>query len=210
MRKRLLLAAAALLALAIPPVGSSGADEPQDHAPHSEVQSAVFAGGCFWCVESAFEEVQGVSSAISGYTGGEKKNPSYEEVSAGLSGHLESVRLIFDSTKVSYRDLLVVFWHNVDPTDGDGQFCDHGKQYRSAIFYADETQKAAALASREEIEKTKPFKEAIVTDILPAKDFYPAEDYHQDYYKKNPIRYKFYRFNCGRDKRLNELWGKKR
>jgi peptide-methionine (S)-S-oxide reductase len=173
------------------------------------LEKATFAGGCFWCMEHPFDQLPGVVSVTSGYTGGHKKNPTYEEVSAGGTGHAEAVQIVFDPEKVSYEKLLDVFWHNIDPTVRDRQFCDVGNQYRSAIFYHDEEQHRLALQSREMLEKNKPFKGPIVTEIVQAGEFYPAEGYHQHYYKKNPIRYKFYRFSCGRDKRLEELWGDK-
>ena len=173
------------------------------------LEKATFAGGCFWCMEEAFEGVEGVVSVTSGYTGGRKANPDYEEVSAGGTGHAEAVEILYDPAKVSYAKLLEVFWRNIDPTTPDRQFCDGGNQYRSAIFYKDETQKRLAEESKQAVEKSKPFKEPIVTKIVPASAFYVAEDYHQDFYKKNPIRYKFYKYNCGRAQRLEELWGKK-
>ncbi len=172
------------------------------------VEVATFAGGCFWCVEHAFDEVEGVVSTTSGYIGGHKKNPTYHEVSAGGTGHAEAVEIVYDPKKVSYSDLLKVFWRNIDPTTPNKQFCDTGSQYRSAIFYHDETQKRLAEESKRELEKSKPFKEPIVTEITKASEFYPAEEYHQDYHHKNPIRYTVYRYGCGRDQRLTELWGK--
>jgi peptide-methionine (S)-S-oxide reductase len=168
---------------------------------------ATFAGGCFWCVEADFDKVDGVTSTTSGYTGGRAANPTYEQVSHGGTGHAESVEIVYDPAKVSYKKLLDVFWHNIDPLAKDRQFCDHGDQYRSAIFYHDEEQRALAEASKAEVEKR--FEQPVATQIVPAGAFYKAEEYHQDYYKKNPIRYKFYRYNCGRDARLEELWGKK-
>ena len=173
------------------------------------LEKATFAGGCFWCMEEAFEGIEGVVSVTSGYTGGRKANPDYEEVSAGGTGHAEAVEILYDPAKVSYAKLLEVFWRNIDPTTPDRQFCDGGNQYRSAIFYKDETQNRLAEESKQAVEKSKPFKEPIVTKIVPASAFYVAEDYHQDFYKKNPIRYKFYKYNCGRAQRLAELWGKK-
>jgi peptide-methionine (S)-S-oxide reductase len=170
-------------------------------------EKATFAGGCFWCMEHPFDQIPGVISVTSGYTGGHKKNPTYEEVSAGGTGHAESVQIIYDPSKVTYEKLLDVFWHNIDPTTKDRQFCDRGNQYRSAIFYHNEDQRNLALKSKKELEMSKPFKEPIVTEIVPSTEFYPAEEYHQQYYKKNPIRYKFYRYRCGRDQRLRELWG---
>ena len=170
---------------------------------------AIFAGGCFWCMEAPFDKLDGVISTTSGYTGGTKKDPSYKEVSSGYTGHAEAVQVVYDPSKVSYEKLLDVFWHNIDPTVKDAQFCDHGNQYRTAIFYGDDAQKAAAEASKVALDKSKPFKNPIVTEITAATQFYAAEDYHQDYYLKNPVRYKFYRTGCGRDARLTELWGDK-
>ena len=169
--------------------------------------SAVFAGGCFWCTESDFEKVDGVIDAISGYTGGHVKNPTYYQVSAGGTGHLESVKVIYDPSKVSYEQLLDYFWRHVDPTDPGGQFVDRGSQYRSAIFYANETQKRLAEKSKQQLEASGKFNKPIVTEILPLGEFYPAEDYHQDYYKKNPIRYHYYRYGSGRDQFLKKTWG---
>ena len=168
--------------------------------------SAVFAGGCFWCTESDFEKVDGVIEAISGYTGGHLKNPTYYQVSAGGTGHLESVKVIYDPSKVTYEQLLDYFWRHVDPTDPGGQFVDRGSQYRSAIFYANETQKRLAEKSKQQLEASGKFDKPIVTDILPLGEFYPAEDYHQNYYKKNPIRYHYYRYGSGRDQFLKKTW----
>ncbi|MBF0284097.1 MAG: peptide-methionine (S)-S-oxide reductase MsrA [Magnetococcales bacterium] len=168
---------------------------------------ATFAGGCFWCVEHLFDGVDGVISTTSGYIGGEKDNPTYEEVSAGKTGHAEAVQVVFDPEKVDYAALLRLFWRNIDPTTPNRQFCDVGSQYRSAIFYHDEGQKRLALASKADAEAKKPFPEPLVTPIVPASPFYPAEGYHQDYHVKNPVRYRYYRLNCGRDQRLRELWG---
>jgi len=169
--------------------------------------TAVFAGGCFWCMETAFEGLPGVSAVISGYTGGEKKNPTYEEVSSGTTGHAESVEVTFDPAKITYAQLLDVFWHNVDPLAGGHQFCDYGTQYRSAIFYRGEEQRLAAEASKRKLEEEPRFKGKITTQIVAATTFYRAEEYHQDFYKKNPRRYQEYRTGCGRDARLKELWG---
>lgn len=174
------------------------------------LETATFAGGCFWCLEEALDKVEGVVSTTSGYTGGQKTSPTYEEVSAGGTGHTESVQVMYDPQKVSYATLLDVFWHNIDPTTPDQQFCDKGRQYRSAIFYHDDHQKRLAEESKQRVENSKPFKEAIITEITPASAFYPAEEYHQNFYQKNPIRYKFYKFNCGRTQRLEALWGKPR
>ena len=178
-------------------------------APASPPQQAVatFAGGCFWCMEPPFEALPGVVSVTSGYTGGDTKNPTYEEVSEGGTGHAESVQIVYDPTRVSYEKLLDVFWHNVDPTVTDRQFCDVGTQYRTAIFVHNDAQRAAAEASKAALEKSKPFKEPVVTPIVTATEFWPAEEYHQNYYLKNPVRYSYYRTGCGRDARLKQLWG---
>ncbi len=168
---------------------------------------AYFAGGCFWCMEEAFEKVPGVTSVASGYMGGNVENPSYEQVSGGATGHAEAVEVAYDSTKVNYAALLDVFWHNVDPMTPNAQFCDHGSQYRAVIFSQTEEEKRLAAASKQALERSKRFAQPIVTDVVMASQFYPAEEYHQDFYKKNPIRYKFYKFSCGRAQRLQELWG---
>jgi len=175
------------------------------HAQKTE--KAIFAAGCFWCTEEAFEHVPGVVAAVSGYTGGSVKNPSYEQVSSGRTGHTEAVEVTFDPAKVSYDKLLDVFWVNHDPTVTNRQFCDSGTQYRPGIFYVNDQQKDLALASKVKWEKLKPFKQPILTEISAAGAFYPAEDYHQDYYKKNPLQYKFYVTGCGRYARLDSLWG---
>jgi peptide-methionine (S)-S-oxide reductase len=168
---------------------------------------ATFAGGCFWCVEADFDKVPGVISTTSGYTGGRTVKPSYEEVSRGGTGHAEAVEIVYDPAKVSYDKLLDVFWHNIDPLAKNRQFCDHGDQYRTAIFYHDDKQRSLAEAAKAAVQAR--FKQPIETEVTAAGPFYNAEEYHQDYYLKNPIRYKFYRFNCGRDARLQELWDKK-
>jgi peptide-methionine (S)-S-oxide reductase len=170
-------------------------------------EKATFAGGCFWCMEAPFDKLPGVISVTPGYSGGQVKNPTYEQVSAGGTGHAESVQIVFDPTKTGYSRLLEIYWRNIDPTAKDRQFCDVGSQYRSAIFYHNDYQRRAALQSKAALEKNKPFKGPVVTEITPAGEFYPAEEYHQHYYKKNPLRYKFYRNGCGRDRRLLELWG---
>jgi peptide-methionine (S)-S-oxide reductase len=177
-------------------------------ASGTDPAKATFAGGCFWCMEPPFDQLPGVISTTSGYTGGQKKNPTYHEVSAGGTGHAEVVQVVYDPKQVSYKKLLDVFWHNIDPTQKDGQFCDHGSQYRTAIFYHDEEQKQLAEAAKAKLQQHKPFQGEIVTEIVPAEEFYAAEEYHQDYATKNPIRYKFYRTGCGRDQRLKQLWGK--
>ncbi len=166
---------------------------------------AVFAGGCFWCMEGPFEKLPGVSGVVSGYSGGERKNPTYEEVGSGSTGHAEAVEVIYDPARVSYEKLLEVFWRNIDPLSAHGQFCDRGEQYRSAIFYGNETERRLAEESKKKIEQR--LKAKVSTEIVPAAAFYPAEEYHQDYYRKNPIRYGLYRKGCGRDARLAELWG---
>jgi peptide-methionine (S)-S-oxide reductase len=171
------------------------------------LEKATFAGGCFWCMEPPFDKLEGVVSTTSGYTGGTKPNPTYEEVSSGRTGHAEAVQVLYDPKKVSYEKLLDTFWRNIDPTVRDRQFCDIGTQYRTAIFAHNDEQRRLAERSKAELEKSKPFRQPIVTPVVPAGEFYPAEAYHQDFYKKNPIRYKFYRDGCGRDARLKELWG---
>lgn len=170
-------------------------------------EKATFAGGCFWCVESAFDALPGVISVTSGYTGGQLANPSYEEVSQGGTGHAEAVEILFNPSQISFKALLNVFWHNIDPTVKDRQFCDIGRQYRSAIFYHNAQQHQQALASLEEVKRT--LNTTIYTEIVEASTFYPAEEYHQAYHKKNPIRYHFYRQSCGRDKRLESIWNSK-
>ncbi len=200
MKYRFLISAIALIAAAA--FMAHGQDKKA-----SKLEKATFAGGCFWCMELPFEESSGVVSVTSGYSGGHKNNPTYEEVSAGATGHAEAVQIVYDPAKVNYVKLLEVFWHNIDPVAPDRQFCDRGTQYRSAIFYHDEAQKKLAEASKQKLEQIDAFKGKIVTEIVPLKEFYPAEEYHQDFYKKNPIRYKAYRTGCGRDRRLKELWG---
>jgi peptide-methionine (S)-S-oxide reductase len=168
---------------------------------------AIFAGGCFWCVESDFDKIPGVISTTSGYIGGSTANPTYEQVSSNSTGHAEAVEIVYDPSKVSYQRLVQYFWHTIDPTVKNQQFCDHGSPYRSAIFAVGTEQLQIAQASKAALEKSKPFKDPIVTEIVAAGAFYPAEDYHQDYYLKNPVRYKYYRSSCGRDARLQTLWG---
>jgi len=172
-----------------------------------QTATATFAMGCFWCAQSDFDKVPGVIKTIVGYTGGDEKNPTYQQVSAGSTGHYEALQVIYDPKKISYTKLLDVFWHNVDPVDPAGQFCDKGQQYKAVIFYANQNEKDLALKSKKELMEDYSFPK-ITTNILPLKTFYPAETYHQDYYKKNPVRYNFYRYSCGRDKRLKEIWGK--
>jgi methionine-S-sulfoxide reductase len=177
-------------------------------APEATTAVATFAGGCFWCVEEAFEKVPGVLSAVSGYTGGTVPNPTYEQVSKEATGHAEAVRVTYDPAKVSYEQLVDWFWRNIDPSQAGGQFCDHGSSYRSAIFFHDEAQRKVAEDTKRALAASGRIKQAIVTEIVAAGAFYEAEDYHQDYYKKNPNRYRFYKFNCGRVQRLEEIWGK--
>jgi peptide-methionine (S)-S-oxide reductase len=176
-------------------------------ASQEGLASAIFAGGCFWCMEPPYDELEGVISTTSGYAGGKTSDPTYEEVSAGGTGHAEVVKVVYDPAKVGYAELLNVFWHNIDPLTANAQFCDHGSQYRSAIFYMGEEQERLAKESKEALETSGWFDQPIVTEIVPASEFYAAEDYHQDYYEKNPVRYKFYRYACGRDQRLEEVWG---
>lgn len=188
-----------LLAVAL---GMSASALAQD-AP--ETKTAVFAGGCFWCMEPPFDKLDGVVATISGYTGGMVPNPTYEQVSAGRTGHYEAVQVRYDPKKVTYDTLLEVYWRQVDPFDSGGQFCDRGKQYTTAIFVATDEERQKAEASKEQIAKR--LGKPVVTPVLPAATFFPAEDYHQDYYKKNPLRYKYYRYTCGRDQRLEQVWG---
>jgi len=187
----------------------AGNGDAEPSAVNPKLEKATFAGGCFWCMEAPFDRLDGVVSVVSGYTGGQKKDPSYEEVSSGTTGHAESVEVIYDSAKISYARLLDVFWHNIDPTVKDRQFCDTGSQYRTAIFYHDEEQKKLAEQSKKALVDSKLLKAPVYTEIVPASTFYKAEEYHQQYYKKNPVRYNFYRWNCGRDQRLKEIWGEK-
>ena len=199
---RLLSAFAVLVAVATGPASA------QPDMPAGQTRSlATFAGGCFWCVEADFDKVPGVTATISGYIGGKLDKPTYTQVSAGGTGHTEAVEIAYDPSKVSYRKLLEVFWRNHDPHAKDRQFCDRGDMYRPAIFYHDEAQRKLAEESKKEAQK-KFAPRVVHTEIVKAGPFYKAEDYHQDYYEKNPVRYKFYRFNCGRDQRLEELWGK--
>jgi peptide-methionine (S)-S-oxide reductase len=211
MLKRFHIPSGAALALAMAAILTvtwtrSGSSAPTPK-PGPGLARATFAGGCFWCMEGPFDNIPGVVSTTSGYTGGRTRDPSYEEVSSGTTGHAESVEVVYDPSKVTYPQLLEVFWHNVDPLDGGGQFCDRGNQYRTAIFFHDDQQRQQAEQSKKDLEASGRLKKKIVTEIVPASAFYAAEDYHQDYYKKNAFRYRFYRLNCGRDQRLKELWG---
>ena len=189
----------ALLTLAFAALAAPAAAQAQHTA------SVVLAGGCFWCMEPPYDKTDGVISTISGYSGGKTAKPTYEQVSSGSTGHIEVVKIEYDPAKVSFEKLLEVFWQNIDPLDAAGQFCDKGPQYRSAIFFGNEQEKALAEASKQQI--AGKLSQAVATDILPAAEFYPAEDYHQDYYVKNPLKYKFYRYGCGRDARLETVWG---
>jgi peptide-methionine (S)-S-oxide reductase len=200
--KSLLFALAAAAAL----TGAAAQTTATGPAP-ARLAKATFAGGCFWCVESDFDKVRGVKSTTSGYTGGKVANPSYEQVSSKTTGHAEAVEVVYDPKIVSYAQLVEYFWRTIDPTTKDRQFCDAGTPYRTGIFVHDAAQLAVAQASLDKLQKTKPFKEPIVTEISMAGPFYAAEDYHQDYYLKNPLRYKYYRNGCGRDARLQQLWG---
>ena len=199
-----LAAGALLLALAVP--AAAWAESPSGAAADG-LATAVFAGGCFWCMEPPFDALEGVVSTTSGYIGGHIANPRYEQVAAGGTGHAEAVKVVYRPDRIGYEALLEVFWRNIDPLDDGGQFCDRGDQYRSAIFYSDDEQRQIAEQSKEGLKQSQRFREPIVTAVVPASEFYPAEDYHQDYYRKNPLRYKFYRYGCGRDARLQELWG---
>jgi len=174
------------------------------HETKQNEQVATFAGGCFWCMEPPFDKQEGVLRTVVGYTGGHVKNPSYEQVTSGTTGHSEAIQVTFDALQISYNEILDIFWRNIDPFDGSGQFCDRGNQYRSEIYYHDEKQKQLAEKTRAILEED--FGQKVTTEVTEATEFYPAEDYHQEYYQKNPIRYKFYRYRCGRDARLKELW----
>ncbi len=199
------LLAAAVAALALAPAAFGGGT---GGAHAQELATATFAGGCFWCVEADFDHVPGVVETVSGYTGGTVKDPSYERVSAGGTGHREAVRIAYDPSRVSYEELLTAFWHSVDPTDAGGQFCDRGESYQTAIFVHDEEQRRAAEASKAAAQEALG-GETVVTPIEEAGPFYPAEDYHQGYYEKNPLRYRYYRWGCGRDARIEQVWGER-
>ena len=205
-RRAVLMLWLAMLTLGLPAWCAAQA-QPKP-AAKSATAKATFAGGCFWCMEEAYEKLPGVISVVSGYMGGQTRNPTYEQVSTGRTGHAEVVQVEYDPSRVTYEKLLDAFWRNIDPTQANAQFCDHGSQYRSAIFTHGDEQQRLAESSRAALERNKPFKNAIVTEIARAAEFYPAEDYHQDYYKKNSVRYKFYKTGCGREARLQQLWGK--
>lgn len=210
LRQLINLETAALLLLLLTACAEPGATPAEQNTEikspdDRQLATATFAGGCFWCMEKPFDKLEGVVSTTSGYTGGDLENPSYEQVSAGTTGHTEAIQIAYDPTKIGYEKLLEVFWHNIDPLTSNRQFCDAGSQYRSGIFYHDEQQRELAEQSKEKVAQT--LGQKIVTELVAASAFYPAEAYHQDYYKKNPIRYKYYRNSCGRDKRLQQLWG---
>ncbi len=195
------------------PILITGVSTPRDvgaaaTATPPKLSTATFAMGCFWCGETAFEGRPGVISVVSGYTGGSERNPTYEQVSNHMTSHLEAIRVTFDPARMAYDALLDIFWHSVDPTQGNGQFCDHGDQYRSAVFYHDEAQRLAVAKSKRAIEASGVLRKPIVTLVRPVVTFWPAEEYHQDFWNKNPVRYTTYRLGCGRDRRLAEIWGK--
>ena len=200
------LAVAACIGLAITFVAAEGQTSATPVAAQG-LATATFAGGCFWCMEPPFDKLDGVISTTSGYTGGERRHPTYGDVSSGRTAHAEAVEVVYDPTKISYAQLLDVFWLNIDPLTRNRQFCDGGAQYRTAIFFHGDEQERLARESKQRIEDSGRFDQPIVTQIVEAAEFWTAEDYHQDYYLKNPLRYKFYRFSCGRDRRLDELWG---
>jgi len=199
----------AALAVATLLVGAGAAPESDTATTEAKESSAIatFAGGCFWCMEPPFDALDGVISTTSGYTGGHQQNPTYKEVSRGGTGHTEALQIVYDPKQVSYAELLDVYWHNIDPTDPHGQFCDKGDQYRSEIFYHDDEQQKLADQSKAALVELKRFTGDVVTGVTAATVFYPAEDYHQDYYRKNPVHYNRYRLGCGRDHRLKDLWG---
>ncbi len=188
-------------------IALAGQEPPAVTGGDTALEKATFAGGCFWCMEPPFDKLDGVVSTTSGYTGGDTKNPTYAQVSAGVTGHTEAVEVLYDPSVISYAELLEVFWRNIDPVTPNRQFCDGGSQYRTAIFYHDTEQERLIRESKARLEESRRFTSPIVTEISAASAFYPAEEYHQDYYTKNPLRYKFYRYSCGRDKRLEQLWG---
>ncbi|WP_341303543.1 peptide-methionine (S)-S-oxide reductase MsrA [Pseudomonas sp. TMP25] len=203
---------AGLLAACEPTAAQATKPQPQALANTQTVENpgvAIFAGGCFWCTESDFDKVPGVIETTSGYIGGHVDNPTYEQVSAGTSGHIEAVRVRFDPSKTSYAQLLEAFWPTIDPVTANAQFCDRGPQYRSAIFFSNAAEQQQAEASKDALQKSARLPAPVVTELLAASTFYPAEDYHQDYYLRNPLRYTYYRNGCGRDQRLEQLWGKK-
>ncbi len=198
-----MIARSAVKALAILPL-LYAVNQP---AQAAKPETAIFAGGCFWCIESDFDKIDGVLETTSGYTGGRSANPTYKQVSAGGTGHIEALEVKYDPAKVSYEELLTAFWHSVDPTDAGGQFCDRGESYQTTIFAVTPEQLKAAKASKKALGKSGELRNPVVTPIRTASEFYDAEDYHQNYYEKNPLRYKFYRYRCGRDQRVKQVWG---
>ena len=208
MNSKRLLTLLCFAAIAFAAPGLSAAQAQLKPAAKAGTAKATFAGGCFWCMEEVYDKVPGVIATVSGFMGGHVKKPSYEQVTTGRTGHAEVVQLEYDPAKVSYARLLEVYWRNIDPIQKDGQFCDHGSHYRTAIFFHDEQQRRLAEASRMALQKNKPFRGEIVTEITRAAEFYPAEGYHQDFHLKSPRRYKFYKTGCGREARLQQLWGK--
>ncbi len=196
-----------LVATLLAGVASATTQDGPTNPASTPVAEAIFAGGCFWCMEPPYDQLPGVLSTTSGYIGGHQANPTYEQVSAGSTGHAEAVLVRYDPRQVSYARLLEVFWRNVDPLTANAQFCDRGSQYRSAIFYLDAEQQRLAEASKQQLATSGRFRQPIVTEVAAAGTFYPAEAYHQDYYQRNPLRYKYYRYGCGRDRRLEALWG---
>jgi peptide-methionine (S)-S-oxide reductase len=203
----LLAVATSLVGIAAVASGPAAAPAKKEAPKEAKLATATFAGGCFWCMEPPFDKLTGVVSTTSGYIGGTKANPTYEQVSDGRTGHAEAVQVVYDPGKVSYAQLLEVFWRNVDPLTPNAQFCDKGSQYRSAIFFHDAEQQKLAEESKRKLEASGRFKQPIVTELVSATTFYAAEEYHQDYYQKNPLRYRYYRHGCGRDARLKEVWG---
>jgi methionine-S-sulfoxide reductase len=209
MDKRTITYLLAFLALGFLSTTDASGAENSSSVPANKREKATFAGGCFWCMQPPFDKLDGVISTTVGYCGGKEENPTYKQVSAGATGHAEAVEIVYDPSRVSYAELLNVFWMNIDPTQENGQFADTGAQYRTAIFYHNEEQKRLAEDSKKELKNTGRFSKKIVTEIVPATPFYRAEEYHQDYYKKNPLRYKIYRYGSGRDDYLVRKWGKK-
>ncbi len=205
--KKLMIFLFGLIVFGAVAVARSGDEKNASDAAHEKLEKATFAGGCFWCMEPPFDKLEGVISTTAGYTGGQEEDPTYEEVSSGKTGHAEAIEIAYDPSRITYRELLDVFWKNVDPTQSDGQFVDIGPQYRTGIFYHSEEQRQTADVSKEDLKKSGRFDKEIVTQIVPATAFYRAEEYHQDYYKKNPFRYKFYRYGSGRDQFLKKVWG---
>jgi methionine-S-sulfoxide reductase len=198
---------AGLFVLSVIGFAFAGNEGSTSDATEEKIERATFAGGCFWCMQPPFDKLEGVIGTTVGYTGGSEENPTYKEVSLGKTGHAEAIEIVYDPSRITYEKLLDVFWRNIDPTQIDGQFVDIGRQYRTAVFHHNEEQRRLAMTSKEALENSDRFEEKIVTEIVPATEFYRAEEYHQDYYKKNPVRYKFYRYGSGRDQFLKKVWG---